>query len=376
MLGAIALALALEPAVPFTILNNHVIVDVMLNGKGPYHFIFDSGGSNIMDPAVAAQIGAPSRGSVRVSGVGNDAQRAQTAAVDSVRLGTQELTAQRFIVLPTRTGFGASEGPLVDGLIGAEFLSRFVTTIDYEHRELRFSDEADASPAGAEILPITLSGGHPRVPCRIDDIATTCSIDTGSRLGATIVKPFADAHPAVVPSALTANGVEGYGIGGAAYGRLGRLSSIAFGNLTVHDIITDFSTQQRGAFADSSIAANIGGAVLRRFTLTLDYAHARLTLRPNSAFAQEDNGDRSGLFLIGRSGTIAVLDVRAGTPAADAGITKDDTLVSINGRAYEPAALPDVRMLLSGPSGDALLIELAGKTGATRTVRMVLRAYV
>ena len=140
MLGAIALALALEPAVPFTILNNHVIVDVMLNGKGPYHFIFDSGGSNIMDPAVAAQIGAPTGGSVRVSGVGNDAQRAQTAAVDSVRLGTQELTAQRFIVLPTRTGFGASEGPLVDGLIGAEFLSRFVTTIDYEHRELRFRD--------------------------------------------------------------------------------------------------------------------------------------------------------------------------------------------------------------------------------------------
>jgi len=195
-------------------------------------------------------------------------------------------------------------------------------------------------------------------------------------LGATIVKPFADAHPSVVPSAITANGVEGYGVGGAAYGRLGRLSSIAFGDLTVHDIITDFSTQQRGAFADSSIAANIGGAVLRRFTVTLDYTNLRLTLRPNGAFAQADTGDRSGLFLIGRSGTIAVLDVRAGTPAADAGITKDDTIVAIDGRAYDTDALPDVRMLLSGPPGNALSIELADKTGALRTVRLVLRAYV
>jgi hypothetical protein len=376
MFQAFALALALEPAVPFTFLNNHIVVDVMLNGKGPFHFIFDSGGSNIMDPAVAAQINAPGRGSVNVSGVGNGPEHAQIASVDSVRLGTSELTSQRFIVLPTRDGFGASEGPQIDGLIGAEFLGKFVTTIDYEGRELRFGDTSDEQADGAQVLPITLSGGHPRVPCRIDDIPTTCSMDTGSRLGATVVKPFADAHPTIIPSTMTANSIEGYGIGGAAYGRLGRLGSVSFGTLSVHDVITDFSTQTRGAFADSSIAANIGGAVLRRFTVTLDYGHLRLTLRPNATFAQRDSGDRSGLFLIGRNGTITVLDVRPGTPGADAGINKNDVIVSINGQAYETIALPDVRAILSGPAGSALDIVLADRSGAARTVHLILREYI
>jgi hypothetical protein len=376
MFQAFALALALEPAVPFTLLNNHIVVDVMLNGKGPFHFIFDSGGSNIMDPAVAAQINAPGRGNVNVSGVGNGPERAQIASVDSVRLGTSELTSQRFIVLPTRDGFGASEGPQIDGLIGAEFLTKFVTTIDYEGHELRFGDSSDEGATDAQVLPITLAYGHPRVPCRIDDIATTCSMDTGSRLGATIVKPFADAHREIIPSTTTANSVEGYGIGGAAYGRLGRLDSISFGALSVHDVITDFSTQTRGAFADSSIAANIGGAVLRRFTVTLDYARLRLTLRPNAAFAQADTGDRSGLFLINRSGAIIVLDVRPGTPGAEAGISKDDTLISINGQTFQTTALPDVRALLSGPAGNALAIVLADRSGTTRTVHLILREYI
>jgi len=376
MFHAFALALALDSAVPFTLVNNHITVDVTLNGKGPYHFIFDSGGSNLVDPAVATEIGAVARGSARVNGVGNTSQSAQRTTIESLRLGGAELTAQRFVVLPTRAGFGASEGPPIDGMIGAEFLARFVTTIDYERREMHFGDDPAVYENGAQVLPLTLDSGHPHVACRIDDVPGTCTMDTGSRLNVTIVKPFADAHPAVVPSALTANSVDGYGIGNAAYGRLGRLGSIAFGTLAVQNVITDFSTQEHGAFADSSIAANVGGGILRRFTLTFDYGRRQLALRPNASFALPDSGDRSGLFLITRDGAIVVFDVRTGTPSALAGVTKDDVIVSVNGRRYQATELPDVRALLSGPAGNAVQLELADKSGATHVVRVVLADYV
>ena len=57
--------------IPVSLSENHVYLDVMLNGKGPYHFIFDTGGANIVDPAVAKEIGAFGKGSVQGSGVGS-----------------------------------------------------------------------------------------------------------------------------------------------------------------------------------------------------------------------------------------------------------------------------------------------------------------
>ena len=32
--------------VPFELTDNRIFVDVSINGKGPYHFIFDTGGGN------------------------------------------------------------------------------------------------------------------------------------------------------------------------------------------------------------------------------------------------------------------------------------------------------------------------------------------
>ncbi|MFN2460094.1 MAG: aspartyl protease family protein [Candidatus Velthaea sp.] len=365
----------LPAPVPFTILNNHVYVDVRLNGKGPFHFIFDTGGANLMDPAVAEEIGARVRGSTRIDGVGNASQAAQLAGVDSVRIGDAELTHQRFIVTPSRAAFGAAEGPSVDGLVGAEFLARYVTSIDYERRELRFTDDAAAAGPDVQVLPLTVRAGHPRVPCRVAAVAAVCAIDTGSRLDVSVLKKFAGEHPDIVPAQLTAVGVDGYGIGGAAYGQLGRITSIALGSFAVQNVVADFSTQERGAFADATVGLNVGGGILRRFTLTLDYPHLRVMLRPNAAFTQPENADRSGLFLIARSGAVTVLDARPGTPAALAGIAKDDTIAAAAGRRYEPAELPDLRALLAGPAGTVVRLRVESGDRA-RDVALVLRDYI
>ena len=36
--------------VPFELVNNHIYVDVRLNGKGPYRLMCDTGGANIVTP--------------------------------------------------------------------------------------------------------------------------------------------------------------------------------------------------------------------------------------------------------------------------------------------------------------------------------------
>ncbi|GAC1409620.1 MAG: hypothetical protein NVSMB64_18430 [Candidatus Velthaea sp.] len=379
-LGLLAAAPAPSPEtrVPFELVNNHVYLDVSLDGKGPYHFAFDSGGSNLMDPAVARELGVRVRGRGRIGGVGNGSEPAGIATVGTLQMGDMKLRDERFTVARTRDSFGVAEGLRVDGLIGAQVLARFVTTFDYARREVRLAEPvASATPPPGTTLPVTFREGLPHVPCTVSGIAGECTVDTGSRLSLTVLQPFAAAHPAVVPSVLTGPGVDGYGLGGAAYGRLGRLDEIRFGELGIRDAIADFSTQQRGAFADRVTAANVGGGIWRRFTLTFDYPHKRLTLQPNAAFAEPDTYERSGLFLVTRDGAIAAAGVRDGTPAAEAGIATDDVIAAVEGRPLAASDLISLRETLSGAAGTSVrLLVLGARGGIPREVTVVLRDYV
>jgi hypothetical protein len=362
-------------AIPFELVDNHVALPVSIDGKGPFRFVFDTGASNIIDADVARSLGLRTFGSGTSAGVGEAREPVQFARVDSLAVGGEVLHAQRFVVASIHDGFGASSGKPLDGLIGSEVLFRYVTTFDYEHARVVLYDRDAAPPASpaAHVVPLTFAGTQPRAPCTIAGIATSCVIDTGSRLSLSVLEPFIADHPAVVPPDATAVGADGFGIGGAARGRLGR-TTLELGGFTVPDVVTDLSVQTRGAFAVRSHGGNIGAGVLKRFTVTFDYAHRTMTLEPNAHFADRDVYDRSGAFLIDRGGTVEVIDVRPGTPAADAGVVAGDAIATVDGT--RAPGLSGVRERFLGPPGTPVVLGLTGRGGAPRTVTLVLRDYV
>ncbi|MBV8148701.1 MAG: retropepsin-like domain-containing protein, partial [Candidatus Eremiobacteraeota bacterium] len=213
---------ATETSVPIDVIDNHVYLDVMLDGKGPYRFIFDTGGSNLIDPAVATEIGATGTGSLKGSGAGSGTESFSFAKVDSLRFGNAVVRNQVFAVAPVRQGFGISAGQHVDGLIGFEVLARFVTAFDYAGRKVTFRLPGMPAPADGDVVPFVFGGTQPQIACAIDGIASECAVDTGSRVSLTLFQPFVAAHPQIVPAARSATGVNGFGVGGAAMGFLGR----------------------------------------------------------------------------------------------------------------------------------------------------------
>lgn len=362
--------------VPITLGENHVYLDVMLNGKGPYHFIFDTGGANIVDSAVAKEIGALGSGSAQGSGVGSQTESFNFARVKSLQIGDAVLTDQFFGVAPTRMGFGVSAGRPVDGLIGWEVLARYITTFDYANKQVVLSLRGSVRPpANGHVVPFVFYGTQPQIACTIDGIPAECTIDTGARDTITFMAPFMTEHPQIVPSTLTAVGVNGFGIGGPALGRLGRIQTIGIGDFQLNDLIADYTTQTAGALAAPFVGANIGGNLLRRFNVTFDYYNGTMTLVPNGDLATPDSYERSGLFLI-KHGGIVVIDSRPGTPAAKAGILKGDTIVSVDGTATSQMLLSDIRAALAQPAGTVVTLQVAGKDGTPRTVKLTLADYI
>jgi hypothetical protein len=362
--------------IPFELVDNHVSLPVMIDGKGPFRFLFDTGGSNIIDADIAKQLGLRAAGGGAGSGVGSATEAIQFATVDALGVGGATLRNQTFVVAPVHAGFGISSGKPVDGLIGFEVLARFVTTFDYGTNTVVLRTPNAAVPvAQGKTIPFVFNGQHAMVDCAIDGFAGQCVLDTGSRIALSVLTPFLAAHPSIVPANATAVGANGFGVGGAALGRLGR-TSLQIAGYTIPDVISDLSTQTQGAFADPYYAGNVGAGVLKRFAVTFDYAHQTVAFVPDAGFATRETYDRSGLFLITQGGKIIVADVRPGTPAAAAGLVKGDVLATVDGHDGGALGLAAVRDLLRAAPGTAVGLHVVAKDGTARDVSLTLRDYV
>jgi hypothetical protein len=365
---------AMEVSVPIKVSENHVYLDVMLNGKGPFHFELDTGGANVVDPAVTKDLGVAGGGSIQVTGVGSASSDSSLAVIKTLQIGNALVTNQVFVVLPIAKSVGMVHGMAMDGVIGYEVLSRFVTTFDYENKKIVFHMPGSyMPPPKTTVIPIVLYGTQPQFACSIDKVPTACTLDTGARDSISLFTPFVEAHPSVVPATLTAPGVNGFGVGGPHIGRLGRVQTLSFGGLTLHDLVGDYTMQSKGGFAMPFIGANVGGAVWKRFTMTLDYRQLTMTLTPNANFNMRDYWDRSGVFLV-NNGAITIIDIRPGTPAANAGLAKGDVIVSVNG--VSGLSLCQVRELLSAKPGTVDHLVIKSKDVATHDIDIILEDYV
>ena len=366
-----ALAAGGGVSVPVTSEGGHLFAEVRLDGSAPLHFAVDTSGGEIVDQAVAEQLGLPLGRRVHLSGVGGGSETGRRLTVGRVELGAARLNAVRFVALPIARSFGMAEGSRVDGIIGPELLARFTVTIDAAGGTMTLAPRA-SGPLGD--LPLALDGsGHPATPCTVAGLPGRCQLDTGSRLATSLMRPFLDAHPAIAARATTAEGVQGYGIGGPARGKLGPVE-IGLGGRTVR-VIGDFTTQRHGAFADGSVEANLGEPLLRRFVTTYDLARGRVRIAPSAAFGEPQELDRSGLFLIRPDpADTTVLDVRPGTPAAGAGLRPNDALVALDGTPAAALSLGDIRARLAEPGGTRVVLRVRGPEGE-RDVTLTLANY-
>ncbi len=363
--------------VPLQIVNNHLYTQVMLDGHGPYTFVVDSGGDFIITPEVAQALQVKSAGQAQLQGVGNATEGASFTRIASIAIGNATVRKPYMLVLPIATGFGVAEGMRIDGMVGYQLLARFLTTVDYGNAKLTLAMPglSPASLPGASPISFYLDGTIPRIPITLNGVGTTAEVDTGNRAALDLSAPFLASNPALAALAKTGPGVVGFGVGGPAFARLGRVSSVQIGPYALANVIASFAAQAKGAFADPFNPANVGGAILRRFTVTFDYGHHQLLFAKNATFDQPFGYDRSGLFLIDADGAYTVLSVFPASPAATNGLAKGDIILTVNGSPVSNTSLAGLRTLLTGPAGTVVHLHVRAASGE-RDVNLTLADYV
>jgi C-terminal processing protease CtpA/Prc len=135
-------------------------------------------------------------------------------------------------------------------------------------------------------------------------------------------------------------------VGGAVMADIGRIGSLKLGAIEIPRVVTSLAGDSAGVMSSNAQwIGNIGGDVLRRFTVYLDYAHKRMILEPHAGTDEAFEADMSGIGLVmNDSLTTATIDyVVPGMAAADAGLAPGDTLVAIDGHPADAAALRELR---------------------------------
>ena len=363
--------------VPFRLLNNHIYVQAKVNGKGPYNFIVDTGGHNLISPRVVDEAGLKKVGEIAMSGAGDKTSSGGFAQGADIEVGGVRLVGQTGFV--TEIYRPEIEGIPVDGMVGFELFRRMAVVIDYGKQTLTFTEPSKFTPPtdAGKPIPFKFYDHLPDVAGFIDDIPANFDIDTGSRSEMDITGPTVARYQLKSRFSKGVSAITGWGVGGPSRSYTVRLPSVTLGGVKVDAPTAGLSEDKGGSMSDGNFQGNIGSGFLKRFVVTFDYAHQRMWLKPIVP-APVDAGrfDRSGMWINAGADGYSVTAVSAGGPAEQAGLAAGDVIVALDGQPAAAEKLSDARILLRARPAGSPIEARVKRDGAERTVTITLKDQI
>ena len=367
-------------SVPFENWGEHLIIPVSVNGDPPLQMVFDTGmpipGVLLYEGAIVDSMGlafGPMRVNVGGAGAGGSLQ-ARLATGVSLGVGALSVAGSIAIVMPHTP---LSE--LHDGIIGASLFNDLVVTVDHDRGVLSLTRrEAFTPPKGATEVPLEVVGRHAYVKAGVVgadgkvtsvrlilDVGATHSVSLNRRANPGVRLP-AGAFPTRI----------GRGMSGVITGSVGRVAGFELGGHRLAGVVATFpdSAFESPRGLDSG-DGNLGGGILGRFNITLDYGGKRMYLVPNRRYANPFDWDMTGVsFEIGERGDIEVKAVIPGSPAATAGVKTGEALVAVDGVKAVPRDLLRQRDRFRRDGREVVLT--LRSDGRDRQVKLKLRRLV
>jgi hypothetical protein len=368
---------AASTTIPVQIVNNHIYGEAKVNGKGPYVFIFDTGGHNIITPPLVKQLGVKVEGNLPGSGAGEGVMEGGFSNGLDFSVGDAKVKNQLAIVFPLDK-LGEIEGIPMPGMVGYETFRRFVTRIDYGASTLTLIDPAKFDPKDAGTPVKFVFNEHvPEVMGTIEGIPAKFDIDTGARSELTITKGFAEANKLRDSHPKGVEAVEGWGVGGPSTGYVTRIKDMTIGDVKIGPVVAGLNNQDKGAFAGADYSGNVGGGVLKRFIVTFDYNNRVMYLKPRPGPVEDTNSyDRAGMW-INVSGTgFKVVAVTKTAPAEEAGLVAGDLITAVDGVAAANVKLADLRKRLRTAAPGTVVTFTVSRDGAAKTIAVKLRDLI
>ena len=162
---------------PLEITHSRPYVMVMVNGKGPFRFVIDTGtgGQAFVTSELVDQLGLPAAGVIHL----NDPSGQGGRKVPLVRIESLEVAGVQFKGVKAAVhDFDFGDGSC-QGLLGFVLFRNYLLTLDYPKRQMILAQGNLAPDEGRSVLPFRMPDGIPIVSVAIDGKAIDAQLDSG-----------------------------------------------------------------------------------------------------------------------------------------------------------------------------------------------------
>ncbi|MBW1296824.1 aspartyl protease family protein [Aquimarina litoralis] len=399
--------------IKFTLANNLIIIPVELNGV-PLSFILDTGvGSTILfsiDKRESLELKNASR--IYLRGLGNEEPaEAIKSTNNELRIGnTYSDDHTVYMIFDESMNFSPMMGFPVHGIIGYDFFKKFIFDINYSKQLIKIYNPASytykkCKKCYQSDLNLGNKRKRPMIKAKYKTdkglVDVNLLLDSGSSSALWL---FENPDLGLTVPENSFDDFLGTGFNGVIYGKKTKVEGLNIGDFEIKDITASFpdSLYIQGISLRSR-QGSIGGSVLKRFNLIIDYPNKKITYRKNRFFNKPFYYNMSGLtiqhdgvriakdynirkapsrpsldFVIRDNGKIVtnvlkadassfvyslepeykITEVRPESPAALAGLLKGDNVLEVNGRPASSYQLSDLNDLFYSEEGKKISIKV------------------
>lgn len=358
-----------DTVIPFEMTTGRPIVQVLINGEGPYPFIFDTGSPILvllgpladdlnMDVTGSTEVGSPAGGTP----VPADLVLVESLTLGDVKLSDIEATSLFIEGLPAEAGMGVI-GP-------ALFRDHGRVTIDFKTNTILIGGEIDSSKI-TTWMPIDTNELHLNAPARIGDVIIPGHIDTGTPAVLSVPNQYESQLPLDGP-------VRSIGTARVVDAEFEIRSASIEAEVLVGDVILPLTEITFSSFP----VANLGSAGLRGTRLDIDWVNNRFAMTgratpivggpqrriiagepasgPVIQRMQEPSGGgpRFGLQAAppGDDDTMQVHGIEEGSPAEEIGLLAGDRIIKINNVSPGELGMDSIRAALAAQPLELVVI--------------------
>ncbi|GEJ46155.1 PDZ domain-containing protein [Chryseobacterium sp. ON_d1] len=383
-----------KAVIPFKFINNLIFIPINVNGA-ELTFLLDTGVSEtILFSLENKEIKLSNVEKMKFSGLGG------SVSIDGLKserntgkIGEEIINTSMsiYIILDEEFNISSHVGIPVNGVIGYHFFKDHPVYIDYSSKKITIYENADLLKKKTkrfEEFAITIEKDKPYLQADVEMTNekkdSKLMIDLGNSdaiwLFPTLIKNFVYNRPNI-------DDFLGRGFNGDIYGKRSRIHNFYLGNFKFEKPLTampdEFSIQHVNLVENRK--GSVGNEIMRRFTVIFDYTNQKLYLRKNRFFDDPFHFNMSGLdfrqdglewqedrvkietqksamvsaevykdafqYKFSLKPIFSISGVRKDSPAYEAGLKKDDKVLSINGEKTSDMTLEKIVELMKSNEG-------------------------
>lgn len=289
--------------IPFKLINNLIFIPIKVNGV-ELNFLLDSGVEEtiLFSMEDKQEVSFNNVEKIKLRGLGSEEEIEGLKSTNNI-LTSHGLKSQNhllYIILDQTFNLSSHIGIPVNGIIGYKFFKNNIVEINYQRKKITIhsNNEEVRKKLGKKIksIPITIEKSKPYIEAVAvvdsQDIPAKLLIDIGNSDSFWVFENNKIKLPKKnFPDFL------GKGFSGDIEGHRAKIEKFSLADFSFKNPIVSFpdSSSIKNVRMVPGRIGSVGGEILKRFTVVLDYAGRNLYLKKNSKFFEPFTYNKSGI---------------------------------------------------------------------------------